>query len=96
MPMQRAVRVDGAEKVSGAGLYAGDVRLPGLLIGFAVRSPFPHARIDSIDVSEARKIPGVHAVLTAADLPQTLIGKNLQDVPLLARDRVRFLRAGWG
>jgi CO/xanthine dehydrogenase Mo-binding subunit len=91
MPMQRAVRVDGAEKVSGAGLYASDVRLPGLLIGFTVRSAFPHARIDSIDASEARKIHGVHAVLTAADLPQTLIGKNLHDVPLLARDRVRFV-----
>ena len=91
MATRRAVRVDGGEKVSGIGLYAGDVRLPGLLIGFSVRSPFPHARIDSIDVSEARKIRGVHAVLTAADLPPTLIGKNLQDVPLLARDRVRFV-----
>jgi carbon-monoxide dehydrogenase large subunit len=85
------LRVDGPEKVSGAATYAGDVRLPGLLVGMALRSPFPHARIRAIDVAAARNVPGVLAVLTAADLPTTLIGKSLQDMPLLARDRVRYV-----
>src|SRR5438067_763215 len=85
------LRVDGPQKVSGAAHYAGDIRLPGLLFGMALRSPLPHARITSIDASAARAVPGVHAVLTAADLPHTLIGKTLRDMPLLARDRVRYV-----
>jgi CO/xanthine dehydrogenase Mo-binding subunit len=95
--MQEAVvervvrRVDGPEKVSGAALYAGDVRLPGLLVGVALRSPVPHARITALDVSAAREVPGVHAVLTAADLPVPLIGRGLRDMPPLASERVRFV-----
>src|SRR5688500_11087297 len=84
-------RVDGPEKVSGAALYAADVRLPGLLVGVALRSPVPHARITPLDVSEARRRPGVHAVLTAADLPVPLVGRGLRDMPMLAGDRVRFV-----
>ena len=85
------MRVDGPEKVSGAATFAGDVRLPGLLVGVALRSPLPHARILGIDVSAAREVPGVRAVLTAADLPDVRIGKTLYDMPLLARDRVRHV-----
>ncbi|MGH7829573.1 MAG: xanthine dehydrogenase family protein molybdopterin-binding subunit, partial [Candidatus Binatia bacterium] len=88
---QGMARVDGQEKVSGAALYAADIRLPGLLFGLALRSTVPHALIRSVDVSGARKIPGVHAVLTAADLPPLLLGKRLKDMPLLARDRARFV-----
>ena len=62
----QVLRVDGPAKVSGAAQYAGDVRLPGLLFGMALRSPLPHARIVGIDTSAARQVPGVHAVLTAA------------------------------
>ncbi|MGH7844776.1 MAG: xanthine dehydrogenase family protein molybdopterin-binding subunit [Candidatus Binatia bacterium] len=86
-----APRVDALEKVSGAALYAADVRLPGLLFGAALRSPCAHALIKAIDISPARAIPGVHAVFTAADLPALLLGKRLKDIPLLARDRVRFV-----
>ena len=89
--VKQAPRVDGVEKVSGGAQYAADVRLPGLLVGLALRSAVPHALIRSLDVSAAREIPGVHAVLIAADLPPVLLGKNLQDIPLLARDRVRFV-----
>lgn len=84
-------RVDGAEKVSGAAKYAGDIRLPGLLVGATLRSPIPHGLIQSIDVTASRRLAGVHAVLTGVDLPDVLLGKRLRDMPLLARDRVRFI-----
>lgn len=84
------LRVDGPAKVSGTAQFAGDVRLPGLLLGMALRSPFAHARIARIDVTAARQVPGVHAVLTAADLPAAQVGKNLRDMPVLARERVRY------
>jgi carbon-monoxide dehydrogenase large subunit len=84
-------RVDGAEKVSGAAKYAGDIRLPGLLVGCTLRSPIAHGRIKSIDTSAARRIPGVRAVVTGADMPPALLGKRLRDMPILARERVRFI-----
>ena len=84
-------RVDGIEKVSGAACYSGDVSVPGLIWGKALRSPLPHARIARIDVTRARALPGVLAVLTAKDLPRILVGRRMFDMPLLARDRVRFI-----
>jgi carbon-monoxide dehydrogenase large subunit len=84
-------RVDGADKVSGAARYSADVTLPGMVWGKALRSPLPHARIVRIDTSRARALPGVLAVLTAADLPDVLVGRRMFDMPLLARDRVRFI-----
>jgi carbon-monoxide dehydrogenase large subunit len=85
------LRVDGPAKVRGDARYAGDIRLPGLLFGMALRSPLPHARILSIDVRRAQEVPGVRAVLTADDLPPDLVGKGLHDMPVLARDRVRYI-----
>jgi putative selenate reductase molybdopterin-binding subunit len=84
-------RVDGADKVSGAACYSADVTLPGLIWGKALRSPLPHARILRIDTSRARALPGVLAVLTAADVPDVLVGRRMFDMPLLARDRARFI-----
>src|SRR5215472_7524988 len=84
-------RVDGIEKVSGAARYSGDVSVPGLIWGKALRSPLPHARIVRIDVARARALPGILAVLTAEDLPRILVGRRMFDMPLLARDRVRFV-----
>ena len=84
-------RVEGADKVSGRSLYTADVELPGTLWGKNVRSPFPHARIVSIDPSCALRLPGVRAVLTAKDLPNVPTGRNIKDVPLLCSDRVRFV-----
>ena len=84
-------RLDGVEKVSGAARYSADVALPGLVWGKALRSPLSHARIVRIDTSKARAVPGVLAVLTAADLPDVLIGRRMFDMPMLARDRVRFI-----
>ena len=84
-------RLDGADKVTGAARYSADVTLPGLVWGKALRSPLPHARILAIDTSRARAVPGVLAVLTAADLPDILVGRRMFDMPILARERVRFI-----
>ena len=85
------VRGEGPDKVSGKALYAADVVLPGMLWGRVLRSPFPHAKIVHIDTSRARRMPGVHAVITAQDLPDRRVGRLLRDIPVLARDRVLFV-----
>ena len=65
----RPVRHDGADKVTGKAIYTADTKLPGMLAGFVLRSPHAHAKIISIDTSEAEATPGVHAILTNADFP---------------------------
>jgi CO/xanthine dehydrogenase Mo-binding subunit len=65
----RPIRPDGVEKVTGRAQYGADIHLPGLIQGRILRSPHAHARIVSIDTSEAEKHPGVFAVLTAKDFP---------------------------
>ncbi len=66
----RPVRPDGVDKVTGRAIYAADVQMTGLLHGFVLRSPHAHAYIRSIDTSKAEALPGVRAVVTAADLPE--------------------------
>jgi CO/xanthine dehydrogenase Mo-binding subunit len=65
----RPVRPDGIDKVTGQAVFGADVRLSGMLYGAVLRSPHAHARIISIDTSQAEALPGVKAVVTAADLP---------------------------
>ena len=65
----RPVRHDGVDKVTGRARYAADTAMPGLLYAKVVRSPHAHARIRGIDASRALAMPGVHAVVTAADFP---------------------------
>src|SRR5918999_5100367 len=84
-------RVEGQEKVTGITQYTADVALPGTLWGRALRSPLSHARIIRIDASRAQQVPGVHAVLTGADVRGIRYGRRLYDVPVLAEDRVRFV-----
>ncbi|MCH8847540.1 MAG: xanthine dehydrogenase family protein molybdopterin-binding subunit [Chloroflexi bacterium] len=85
-------RTDGYEKVTGAAEYAADVRPPGRWLWAKVlRSPLPHARIVRIDVTRARAQPGVHAVLTGADVAGHLLGRRIKDAPVLAHDVVRFV-----
>src|SRR5581483_3015463 len=62
-------RTDAPPKVKGEFAYASDLVVPGMLWGHTLRSPWAHARIASIDVSEAVAMPGVHAVLTHDDVP---------------------------
>jgi len=88
---QPVTRVDGPAKVTGRALYTADVRLPGLLFGKCLRSPHPSARILSIDTSQAASLPGVQAVLTAADVPDIRYGRYCRDIPILARDRALFM-----
>ena len=64
------VRTDARDKVTGGKGYTVNVRLPGMLHGKLLRSPYPHARILHIDTSRAEKLPGVKAVLTTPDVPQ--------------------------
>ena len=84
-------RVEGPDKVMGQARYPADVLIPGTLWGKALRSPFPHARILRIDASKARRVPGIHEILTAADIPDIRVGRRLKDMPVLARDKVRFI-----
>jgi CO/xanthine dehydrogenase Mo-binding subunit len=85
-------RIEGHLKVTGRARYAADVRQTGMLHCVYVRSPYAHALIQSVDTARARALPGVHAVLTGADLPEhARFGRRIQDWPVLARDKVRFV-----
>src|SRR5262249_46429296 len=88
---QPARRVDGKEKATGHARYAADVSLPGTLWGKSLHSPYAHARIVRIDKTAAKQVPGVHAVITGADVRSGLWGRAVKDVPVLAYDRVRFV-----
>ncbi len=84
-------RVEGPQKVRGETRYTADILLPGMLWGKALRSPLPHARILRIDTTKAAALPGVRAILTARDLPDLLHGRRMFDMPLLAKEKVRFI-----
>jgi CO/xanthine dehydrogenase Mo-binding subunit len=84
-------RLEGADKVSGGLRYAADFEIPGSLHAKMLRSPHAHARIVKIDASKAALLPGVQAVITAADIPPVMTGLRMKDMPLLARERVRFV-----
>jgi CO/xanthine dehydrogenase Mo-binding subunit len=87
-----APRLDALGKVTGSAVYAADIRRPGGLCARVLRSPLAHARILAIDTSAARALPGVHAVLTGADLPPDVrVGRAMRDMPVLARGRARFV-----
>jgi CO/xanthine dehydrogenase Mo-binding subunit len=84
-------RIDGPAKVTGETRFAADRTRPGTLWAAFLTSQTPHARIRSIDATAAREMPGVHAVLTAADIGDVRFGRMLLDRPVLASDRVRFV-----
>src|SRR5579864_2107133 len=66
----RPIRHDGVDKVTGRAKYGADYAFPGMLFGKVLRSPHAHARIKSIKIDKAVALPGVKAVVTAADLPE--------------------------
>lgn len=84
-------RIDGVAKVTGRARYTGDIELPGTLFGRCLRSPHPSARIVAIDTAKAMALPGVRAVLTGADVPDTRYGRMCKDIPVLAKGVVRFV-----
>jgi xanthine dehydrogenase D subunit len=86
-----AQRPDGALKVRGEFAYSSDLWHEDMLWGATLRSPHPHARITSIDITEALKTPGVYAVLTHQDVPgHNAYGLEQADQPVLAADVVRY------
>lgn len=88
---KRVIQKDAVEKATGSAQYVSDMKLPGMLRGKVLRSPHPHARILSIDISRARRLPGVKAVITCSDTPQIKFGTMVDDWYILAKDKVRFV-----
>ena len=89
----RPVRPDGLEKVTGRANFGADHAMPGMLHGKVVRSPHAHARIRSIDTSAAEAMPGVLAVITAADFPDRTnfsFGRKGFNNNLIASDKVLY------
>ena len=97
----RPIRHDGVDKVTGRARYANDIDVPGHLTAKLLRSPHAHARIISIDTSKAEALPGVHAVVTAADMPEvsallreqtegSLVNLGLLSRNILAREKAMY------
>ncbi|MBI67360.1 MAG: hypothetical protein CL777_01250, partial [Chloroflexi bacterium] len=75
-------RVDGIEKTTGRAIYTADIKMDGVLFAKTLRSPFPHAKIISIDFSAAQQLPGVYAVVTGENIYQgARHGRAVVDVP---------------
>ena len=93
-------RIGGERFVTGAGRFTEDLRAPRMLHAVVLRSPEAHARVASIDAKRARELPGVHAVLTGADVPAAAIiptrvpapaGAERYLQPAIARGVVRYV-----
>ena len=87
---QNVPRVDGWEKVTGKAVFATDVEIPGMLVGRALGSPHAAARIRAIDTGAASRLPGVRAVINAADVTQFRYGPAIADELALADGVVRY------
>jgi CO/xanthine dehydrogenase Mo-binding subunit len=83
-------RSDGQSKVSGEATYGVDYAEPGMIWGALLRSPISSGRITRLDTTAAAAMPGVHAVLTAADTPDAYAGWVVRDQRLFAVDRVHY------
>src|SRR6266851_1313462 len=88
-------RLEAREKVTGRAEYTHTMRIPGMLHGKVFRSTVAHGRIKSIDVSAARKVPGVYRVVTSQDvrkvIPQPYYGPAFHDQPILAIGKVHYV-----
>ncbi len=83
--------IDGPEKVSGRAKYTADILQPGMLAGRIFRSPYSHAEILEVDISEAAKLAGVKAIVTGADCDKTFgVLPIARTEHPLARDKVRY------
>jgi 4-hydroxybenzoyl-CoA reductase alpha subunit len=88
---KRLPRVDGYDKVTGMASYVADIKLPNMLHGKVLRSPIPHGRILHVDAEKARRLTGVKAVVTGDDTPKIKWGAFIDDMHVLAFDKVRFV-----
>jgi len=88
---QSLTRLDVTDKVTGRAVYGTDLRFPDMLHAKVLWSDRPHARIVRIDTSRAKALPGVHAVVTAADAPTERYGVYLRDQLIFAREKVRHI-----
>ncbi|MGO9603059.1 MAG: xanthine dehydrogenase family protein molybdopterin-binding subunit [Candidatus Binataceae bacterium] len=96
----RPIRHDGVDKVIGRAKYGADYAFPGMLHGKVLRSPHAHAKIKSIKIDKALKLPGVKAIVTSADLPEAAnkleqagemaINPHYLSMNILARDKVLY------
>jgi CO/xanthine dehydrogenase Mo-binding subunit len=84
------VRSDGQGKVTGSGQYTADLNLTGQAVAKFRYADHSHARVLRVDVSKARALPGVYAVITHDDVPEVKYGGMVQDRYLFAKDIVRF------
>ena len=89
---QPVPRIDAYDKVTGRAAYVGDLEIPSMVHGLILRSPWPHARVLSIDASEAEGLPGVLGVLTRDHLGgiDPYFGSVVRDRPIVAMDKVRY------
>jgi CO/xanthine dehydrogenase Mo-binding subunit len=86
----RPIRPDGVDKVTGRAKFGADLYAPGMLIGKVLRSPHAHARIKGIDASKALALPGVKAVVTAADFPSVRQGMRDVQENCMARGKALY------
>ncbi len=85
------LRLDALDKVTGKAKFCEDLKLPGMLYGKVLRSPYPHAQIINIDTSRAENMSGVRAVITGRDVPEKRYGPSVFDQHVLARGVVRYI-----
>ena len=84
-------RIEGRQKVTGQALFTDDIKRPGMLHTVLQGSPYAHARLLAYDVSAARSVEGVRAVITGEDFPEHRLGSLIKDQPALARGKVRYV-----
>ncbi len=84
-------RLEAREKITGHSVYTDDMVLPGMLYAAILGSDYAHARIISCDTSAAEALPGVKAVITTESIAQNLYGMCVNDEPILARGKVRYI-----
>ena len=85
-------RIDAPDKAAGSAQYAADVPSGRSLTGLVLGSPHPYAKVKSVDAAQARKVPGVRAVLTREEAPRVRFGANIKDQSWFAQDG--FVRYG--
>ncbi len=88
---QRVPEVHGYAKISGQAEFSDDLKLPNMLQARILRSPHAHARILGIDLSKALAVPGVVTAMTGKDTPGINYQAQIPDMPVLAKDKVRYV-----